>query len=283
MSVIWLFSARMCFVSLNTQIIKKAAMMPNSSNQRVLPRQNKLLASLPGEIQQRIFPDLEPLNLPRGHVLDESGETLDYVYFPTTAIVTLLYVMENGATTEISLVGNEGMIGICSFMGSQATFSRAVVQCAGGFFRLKSELLLAEFNQHGEMMQLLLRYTLSLITQMSQTAVCNRHHTIDQQLCRFLLLSFDRLPNRCLMMTQELIASMLGVRREGVTEAAGKLQRLGVIEYRRGHIMVLDRAKLERLSCECYAVVKHETDRLLPKSAFLIKDPQLDKKAKELS
>jgi len=257
--------------------------MPNSLTQLLLPRQNNLLASLPGEVQQRIFPDLETLSLPRGYILYESGDSLDYVYFPTTAIVTLLYVMENGATTEISLVGNEGIIGIASFMGGQSTLSRAVVQCEGRFFRLKTTLLLTEFNRHGNLMQLLLRYTLSLITQMSQTAVCNRHHTIDQQLCRFLLLSFDRLPSRCLMMTQELIANMLGVRREGVTEAAGKLQRMGVIEYRRGHIKILDRAKLERLSCECYAVVKRETDRLLPKSESLIKDPLLNQKAKALS
>lgn len=259
--------------------------MPNSSNQFLLPRQNNLLASLPLEIQQRIFPDLEQLSLPRGYVLYESGDELYFTYFPTTAIVTLLYVMENGSTAEVSLVGNEGIIGIASFMGGHSTLNRAIVQCEGSFFRLKTALLLDEFNQHGEMMHLLLRYTLSLITQMSQTAVCNRHHTIDQQLCRFLLLSFDRLPTRCLKMTQELIANMLGVRREGVTEAAGKLQRMGVIEYRRGHIMVLDRAKLESLSCECYAVVQRETDRLLPRSKYLIKDPLLAQphKIKEFS
>ncbi len=247
--------------------------MPNQSKQLLLPRQNNLLASLPADVQERIFPHLDPITLPLGQVLYESGDTLDYVYFPTNAIVSLLYVMESGASAEISVVGNEGLIGIALFMGGHSTPSRAIVQSAGSFFRLKSSLLMEEFNKHGELMLLLLRYTQSLITQMSQTAVCNRHHSIDQQLCRWLLLSLDRLSNNCLVMTQELIANMLGVRREGVTEAAGKLQRQGVIEYRRGHIAVLDRPQLERLCCECYGVVKQETDRLLPTSPFLIKTP----------
>lgn len=247
--------------------------MPSSSNQLISPNQNNLLASLPTEVQERIFPHLDLISMPLGQVLYESGDTMDNVYFPTNAIVSLLYVMENGASAEISVVGFEGVVGVALFMGGQSTPSRAVVQSAGSFFRLKSSLIMSEFNSLGDMMRLLLRYTQSLITQMSQTAVCNRHHSIDQQLCRWLLLSLDRLPSSSLVMTQELIANMLGVRREGVTEAAGKLQRLGVIEYRRGHIVVLDRAKLEHLSCECYAVVKRETDRLLPRSKFLIKDP----------
>jgi len=257
--------------------------MPNNSESLILPKQNNLLASLSTEVQERIFPHLDQMSMPLGQVLYEPGDTMDYVYFPTTAIVSLLYVMENGASAEISVVGYEGVIGIALFMGGQSTPSRAVVQSAGSFFRIKSALLMQEFNRHGEVMLLLLRYTQALITQMSQTAVCNRHHSIDQQLCRWLLLSLDRLPSRSLVMTQELIANMLGVRREGVTEAAGKLQRMGVIEYRRGHIVVLDRAKLERLSCECYAVVKRETDRLLPRSKFLIKDSPLTQKVNALS
>jgi CRP-like cAMP-binding protein len=186
-----------------------------------------------------------------------------HVYFPTDCIVSLLYVMESGASAEISVVGNEGVVGISLFMGGESTSSRAIVQSAGSAYRLAGQRIKDEFNLHGEMMLLLLRYTQSLITQMSQTAVCNRHHSIDQQLCRWLLLSLDRLSDNTLTMTQELIANMLGVRREGVTEAAGKLQRLGVIDYSRGHITVLDRPKLETLSCECYEVVKRETDRLL--------------------
>ncbi len=228
------------------------------------PKRNHLLAALPVEIQQRLFAQLELVPLPLGKVLYESGDTMRHVYFPTDSIVSLLYVMENGASAEISVVGNEGLIGVSLFMGGESTPSRAIVQSAGSAYRLAGQKLKDEFNRHSELMVLLLRYTQSLITQMAQTAVCNRHHSIDQQLCRWLLLSLDRLPDNKLTMTQELIANMLGVRREGVTEAAGKLQRLGAIDYCRGHITVLDRPKLESLSCECYAVVRAETDRLLP-------------------
>lgn len=227
------------------------------------PLQNHLLAALPVEVQNRLFPELELAPLPLGKVLYESGDVLRHVYFPTDSIVSLLYVMESGASAEISVVGNEGLIGVALFMGGESTPSRAIVQSAGHAYRLRGQRVKDEFNRHGELLQLMLRYTQSLITQMSQTAVCNRHHSIDQQLCRWLLLSLDRLPSNHLVMTQELIANMLGVRREGVTEAASKLQKLGVIEYSRGQITVLDRPKLEGLSCECYAVVKKETDRLL--------------------
>ena len=202
--------------------------------------------------------------MPLETVLYESGAKLRHVYFPTTSIVSLLYVMENGASTEIAVVGYEGIVGISLFMGGDSTPNRAVVQSAGEGYRLPAPVMMQEFNRAGPAMHLLLRYTQALITQMSQTAVCNRHHSLDQQLCRWLLLSLDRLPSNELVMTQELIANMLGVRREGVTEAAGKLQKLGVIEYSRGHITVLNRPKLEALCCECYAVVKKETDRLLP-------------------
>ena len=228
------------------------------------PLQNHLLAALPSAIQQRLFPQLELTSLPLGKVLYESGDTMRYVYFPTDAIVSLLYVMESGDSAEISVVGNDGVVGVSLFMGGESTSSRAVVQSAGSAYRLAGQRLKDEFYRHTELMLLLLRYTQSLITQMAQTAVCNRHHSIDQQLCRWLLLSLDRLPGSTLNMTQELIANMLGVRREGVTEAAGKLQKLGVIEYSHGHINVLDRNRLEALSCECYAVVKRESDRLLP-------------------
>ncbi|MFC3284790.1 Crp/Fnr family transcriptional regulator [Litchfieldella rifensis] len=228
------------------------------------PEQNHLLAALPDEVKQRLAPLLEPVYLSLGQVLYEAGGTLSHVYFPTEAIVSLLYVTENGASAEISVVGNEGLVGIAVFMGGESTTSRAIVQSAGHALRLPVNQLRDEFNRHGEMLHLLLRYTQALITQMAQTAVCNRHHSIDQQLCRWLLLSLDRLPGNHLIMTQELIANMLGVRREGVTEAAGKLHKLGVIEYRRGHITVLDRPRLEQLSCECYAVVKRESDRLMP-------------------
>ena len=224
---------------------------------------NHLLDAMPEDARKRLFPFPDTVTLPLAKVLYEPGDTLQYVYFPTDAIVSLLYVMESGASAEISVVGNEGVIGIALFMGGESTPSRAVVQSSGTVWRLSARRLKEEFNRHSELMLLLLRYTQALITQMSQTAVCNRHHLIDQQLCRWLLLSLDRLPSNRLTMTQELIANMLGVRREGVTEAAGKLQRLGVIEYRRGTITVLDRARLEKLSCECYAVVKKETDRLL--------------------
>jgi CRP-like cAMP-binding protein len=228
------------------------------------PQKNHLLAALSDEVRERIFPHLEPISLELGKVLYESGDVLRYVYFPIDSIVSLLYVMEDGSSAEISVVGNEGLVGVALFMGGESTSSRAVVQSAGHAYRLLSQKLKAEFNRHGELLHLMLRYTQALITQMAQTAVCNRHHSIDQQLCRWLLLSLDRLSNNKLTMTQELIANMLGVRREGVTEAAGKLQKLGIIEYSRGHITVLDRARLEQLSCECYAVVKAETDRLLP-------------------
>lgn len=228
------------------------------------PQQNHLLAALTAEVRQRLFTHLELVPLPLGKVLYESGDTMRHVYFPTDSIISLIYVMESGASAEISVVGNEGLVGIALFMGGESTPSRAVVQSGGHAFRLKGPLLKIEFERHGELLVLMLRYTQALITQMAQTAVCNRHHSIDQQLCRWLLLSLDRLPSNQLTMTQELIANMLGVRREGVTEAAGKLQRQGVIEYSRGHITVLDRHKLEQLSCECYAVVKKETDRLLP-------------------
>lgn len=230
----------------------------------VTPEQNHLLAALSEEVRLRLFPQLERVELPLGKVLYESGDTLRHVYFPTDSIISLLYVMENGASAEISVVGNEGLVGVALFMGGESTPSRAIVQSGGNAYRLLGQRLKDEFNRHGELLVLMLRYTQALLTQMAQTAVCNRHHQIDQQLCRWLLLSLDRLPSNRLTMTQELIANMLGVRREGVTEAAGKLQRQGVIEYSRGHITVLDRKKLEQLSCECYAVVKRETDRLLP-------------------
>jgi CRP-like cAMP-binding protein len=230
----------------------------------VNPRNNLLLAALPDSEWQRWLPHLESIGLPLGQVLYESGDTLSHVYFPTTAIVSLLYVMENGASAEIAVVGKEGIVGISLFMGGESTSSRAVVQSAGQGFRLKAQMLKTEFNQAGAVLHLLLRYTQALITQMAQTAVCNRHHSLDQQLCRWLLLSLDRLQDNELVMTQELIANMLGVRREGVTEAALKLQQDGVIRYARGRITVLDRPALEKRTCECYAVVKKEYDRLLP-------------------
>jgi CRP-like cAMP-binding protein len=209
-----------------------------------------------------MFPHLKLVNLALGKALYESGAPVHHVYFPTDSIVSLLYVMESGASAEISVVGNEGLVGIAVFMGGESTPSRAIVQSAGSAFALPSQTLRDEFNGSSDMRMLLLRYTQALITQMAQTAVCNRHHSIDQQLCRWLLLSMDRLTGNDLVMTQELIANMLGVRREGVTEAAGKLQDLGVIKYQRGHITVLNRPRLEELSCECYEVVKAETDRL---------------------
>ncbi len=228
------------------------------------PRQNALLAVLPEAEWQRWLPHLEAVELPLAKVLYEPGARLSHVYFPTTAIVSLLYVMEDGASAEIAVVGREGLVGVSLFMGGETTPSRAVVQSAGLAFRLRANLMLEEFNRAGPVLHLLLRYTQALITQMAQTAVCNRHHSLDQQLCRWLLLSMDRLPSNELVMTQELIANMLGVRREGVTEAAGRLQADGLISYRRGHICVLDRAGLEQRTCECYAVVKKEYDRLLP-------------------
>jgi CRP-like cAMP-binding protein len=231
------------------------------------PEQNYLLATFSPAERERLFPNLELVPMPLGKVLYESGDQLRYVYFPTNSIVSLLYVLADGASAEISVVGNEGLIGIALFMGGESTPSRAIVQSAGSAYRLNGQLLKEEFHRNGEVQLLLLRYTQALITQMAQTAVCNRHHSVDQQLCRWLLLSLDRLTSNQLVMTQELIANMLGVRREGVTEAAGKLDRLGVIRYARGRITVLDRPRLEELCCECYAVVKKESDRLLPRSA----------------
>jgi len=228
------------------------------------PEQNQLLAALPDAEWQRWLPKLEAVPLPLGSVLYESGGTLSHVYFPTTAIVSLLYVMESGASAEIAVVGNEGLVGISLFMGGDSTPSRAVVQSAGQGYRLAAAAMQQEFDRAGAAMHLLLRYTQALITQMAQTAVCNRHHSLDQQLCRWLLLSLDRLQGNELKMTQELIANMLGVRREGVTEGATRLQQAGLIRYARGHITVLDRAGLEARTCECYAVVRKEYDRLLP-------------------
>ncbi len=240
-------------------VLDQGATMPAPHS----PRQNHLLAALPSAEFDRLAPELELVSMPLGKALYESGGQLRHVYFPTTAIVSLLYVLENGASAEIAIVGNEGILGISLFMGGDTTPSRAVVQSAGHAFRLQAHLLKQEFQRAGPVMDLLLRYTQALITQMAQTAVCNRHHSIEQQLCRWLLLSLDRLSTLELKMTQELIANMLGVRREGVTEAAGKLQRAGIIRYTRGRIIVLDRERLEREVCECYAVVKAEFDRLL--------------------
>jgi CRP-like cAMP-binding protein len=224
--------------------------------------QNQLVAALPPAISKRWQRSLEEVDLPLGQVLYEPGTVLSHVYFPATAIVSLLYVMEDGASAEIAVVGNEGVVGISLFMGGESTPSRAVVQSAGLGFRMKAAILKNEFGRSGLVLRLLLRYTQALITQMAQTAVCNRHHSLDQQLCRWLLLSLDRLSGRELIMTQELIANMLGVRREGVTEGALKLQKAGLIRYTRGRITVLDREALESRSCECYAVVKKEYDRL---------------------
>ena len=234
--------------------------MPNLQN----PRQNHLLGALLKAEYNRISVGLELVHMPLGQVLYEAGGLLKYAYFPTTSIVSLLYVMENGASAEIAVVGNEGILGVSIFMGGDTTPSRAVVQSEGYGYRLKAQLMKNEFNRAGPVLRLLLRYTQALITQMSQTAVCNRHHSVEQQLCRWLLLSLDRLKSNELVMTQELIANMLGVRREGVTEAACKLQKSGLIHYSRGRIEVLDRSGLEKRVCECYQVVKTEFDRLLP-------------------
>ena len=228
------------------------------------PRENHLLAVLPSSEADRLFPHMELVPLPLGEALYESGDHMAYVYFPTNSIVSLLYVMENGSSAEIAVVGNEGIVGIALFMGGETMPNRAVVQSAGQAFRLKGPLLKQEFNRGGALQHLLLRYTLAMLTQMAQTAVCNRHHSVDQQLCRWLLLSIDRLTSNDLSMTQELIANMLGVRREGVTEAAGKLQSAGLINYSRGRITVLDRPGLEARVCECYDVVRAEFRRLLP-------------------
>jgi len=227
------------------------------------PKENHLLASLPTEEYERLLPHLEPVPMALGDVLYESGGQLNHAYFPTTCIISLLYVLENGSSAEIAVVGKEGLVGVALFMGGGTMPNRAVVQSAGHAYRLRGSLVRQEFDRYGALLRLLLRYTQALITQMSQTAVCNRHHSVDQQLCRWLLMSLDRLPSNELVMTQELIANMLGVRREGVTEAAGKLHRAGLIDYSRGHIKVLDRPGLEARVCECYRVVKAESDRLL--------------------
>jgi CRP-like cAMP-binding protein len=227
------------------------------------PKQNHLLATLPTKDYERLLPHLELVPLPLGWAIYEAGIHPAHVYFPTTALVSLLYVLENGSSAEIAVTGNDGLVGIALFMGGESTPSRAVVQSGGHGYRLKAGMLKSEFKQGGHLQYLALRYTQALITQMSQTAVCNRHHSVEQQLCRWLLLSLDRLTGNELVMTQELIANMLGVRREGVNEAAGKLQQDGVIEYSRGRITVLDRPKLELRVCECYAVVRKETERLL--------------------
>ena len=227
------------------------------------PTKNRLIGGLPADALGRLSPYLEFVDMPLGDVLYEPGDVLRHVYFPVDCIVSLLYVLADGSSAEIAIVGNEGLIGIALFMGGETTPNRAIVQSAGGAYRLLGQRMKDEFHRNDTLHDLLLRYTQALITQMAQTAVCNRHHSVDQQLCRWLLMSLDRLSSNQLNMTQELIANMLGVRREGVTEAAGKLQRLGVIHYQRGHITVLDRPRLQALCCECYAVVKKETDRLM--------------------
>jgi CRP-like cAMP-binding protein len=236
---------------------------PKSAS-RADPRQNRLLAALPEDDYQALAPQLEATPMPLGLAVYESGGPQGYVYFPTDSVVSLLYVLENGASTEIAVTGNEGVVGISLFMGGETTPSRAVVQSGGQAYRLRATVLKQHFEARGGLQHLLLRFTQALITQMTQTAVCNRHHAVEQQLCRWLLLMLDRLASNELRMTQELIANMLGVRREGVTEAAGKLQAQGLIEYRRGRILVLDRPGVESRVCECYAVVKREYDRLLP-------------------
>jgi CRP-like cAMP-binding protein len=238
--------------------------VPHTASAVGPPRENKLLAALPNAEWERLQPNLKPIWMPLGQPVYESGVQLDHVYFPTTSIVSVLYVLADGASAEIAVVGNEGLVGVALFMGGESTPSRAVVQSQGWAYRLKGQFLKEEFTRGGEMQHLLLRYTQALLTQMAQTAVCNRHHSIDQQLSRWLLLSLDRLQSEELTMTQELIANMLGVRREGVTEAAGNLQRAGLIRYSRGYIKVLNRAGLEARCCECYGVVKREYDRLLP-------------------
>lgn len=236
-------------------------------SERTTPNQNHLLNALPAEVIERILPNLELISMPLGQVVYESGGQLQHVYFPTTAILSLHYIMESGASSEIAGVGNEGVLGVSLFMGGSTTPSRATVQTAGSCYRLNGRLMVEEFNRAGPMMRLMLRYTQALMTQMSQTAVCNRHHSVSQQLCRWLLLTLDRLPTNELTMTQELIASMLGVRRESITETAVILQRQGLISYRRGHITVIDRAGLESQACECYDVVKKEFHRLLHEAA----------------
>ena len=244
----------------NAKATRKSAALPNAGG----PTANALLAALPEAELTRWLPHLEAFDLPLGFVLHEQGKNFKYVYFPTTAIVSLLYVLENGASAEIAVVGHEGVVGVSLLMGGESTPSRAVVQSAGAGFRLDAQTITSEFERSGPVMHLLLRYIQALLTQMAQTAVCNRHHSLDQQLCRWLLMSLDRLKGSELVMTQELIANMLGVRREGVTENALKLQEAGLIRYARGRISVLDRAGLEQRTCECYAVVKNEYQRLLP-------------------
>jgi CRP-like cAMP-binding protein len=239
--------------------------MPRIAPPVANPKDNRLLDALSAAELKRIRPHLEPVAMRLGEVVYESGREMKHVFLPTNCIVSLLYVLENGASAEIAVVGNEGVIGVSIFMGGESTPSRGVVQTSGTAYRLPAQVMRDEFKRGGGMQHLMLRYTQSLIAQMSQTAVCNRHHSVDQQLCRWLLLSLDRLDVLELKMTQELIASMLGVRREGVTEAAGKLQKAGVISYSRGHIKVLDRPRLEGMSCECYSVVRRETMRLLPR------------------
>jgi len=232
------------------------------------PKQNRLLAALPAEVYARLEPHLERAVMPLGEVLYESNRRMSHVFFPTDGIISLLYVMKDGASAEISVVGYEGLVGVALFMGGESTPSRALVQCAGYGYRLRADILQVEFARGGPLQHLLLRYTQALITQMAQTAVCNRHHSVEKQLCRWLLLSLDRLPTNVLGMTQELIANMLGVRREGVTEAAGKLQAAGLIVYSRGRITITDRPGLEAQVCECYKVVKTEFERLLPQTGF---------------
>ncbi|RYZ10702.1 MAG: Crp/Fnr family transcriptional regulator [Comamonadaceae bacterium] len=228
------------------------------------PRGNWLLSALAHSEWERCAPHLEPVTMQLGDVLYEPGAKLSHVYFPTTAIISLLYVMENGASSEIAVVGNEGMVGISLFMGGESTSSSAVVQAAGKGFRMTAGVLMQEFNRGGPVLHLLLRYTQALITQMAQTAVCNRHHALEQQLCRWLLLTLDRLHSSEVVMTQELLSTILGVRRATISEAAGRLQQDGLIRYERGRISVLDRVAVQARSCECYAVVKNEYDRLLP-------------------
>lgn len=228
------------------------------------PEQNHLLAALPVEVQSRLFPQLELVALPLGHVLYEPAQAMHHVYFPIDSIISLLCMLESGASVEVSVVGNEGIVGVALCLGSDSAARQAIVVSAGFAYRLPRQIAMEELNRHGEMQALALRYTQCLITQMAQTVACNRYHTIDEQLCRWLLLSTERLTSNRLAMTHELIASMLGVRREGITEAASKLHHLGVINYSRGQITVLDRVRLLALSCECYAVVKKEVDRLLP-------------------
>jgi len=246
-----------------SQQIDVAARPPQGVMIPAPPTANQLLGALPEADYLRLLPHLEAVEMPLGQVIFESGGKLRHLYFPASGIVSLLYAMESGASTEIAVIGNEGVVGIALFMGGESTPSRAVVQSAGQGYRLNAMMLKTEFDRGGALQYRLLRYTQALIAQMTQTAVCNRHHSVDQQLCRWLLLSLDRLPSNHLKMTQELIANMLGVRREGVTEAAGKLQEAGLIRYHRGHITVVDRPLLEQRVCECYAVVKREMDRLL--------------------